>query len=96
MSNDTFYKWVIDCPNNVPAELRNYIMNNNELSDGEIDIDFITFTTYGEPSGVNILFNIIEHILINTHVPYYLEATEYTSTGNYLASASDDDEESDN
>lgn len=50
MSDVTFYKWVIDCPDNVPAELQDFIMNNNELSDVEIDIDFITFDTYGEPS----------------------------------------------
>lgn len=92
MSHDTFYKWVIDCPDNVPAELQDFIMNNNELSDVEIDIDFITFDTYGESSGVNILFDIIEKILTDAHVHYYMEAVEYTSTGAYMASESEDDE----
>ena len=92
MSNDTFYKWVIDCTDNVPAELQDFIMNNNELSDFEIDIDFITFDTYGESSGANILFDIIEKILTDAHVHYYMEAVEYTSTGAYLSSESEDDE----
>ena len=92
MSDVTFYKWVIDCPDNVPMELQDFIMNNNELSDVEIDIDFITFDTYGEPSGVNILFDIIEKILIDAHVHYYMEALECIFTGVCLSSESEDDE----
>lgn len=95
MTQDTFYKWVIDCPDNVPQELIEYIMNNNELSDVEIDADFITFDTYGEiAANVDAFFNTIESILINNKSCYYMEAVEYISTGEYLSSESDYYEES--
>lgn len=83
MTQATFYKWVIDCPNNVPQELIDYIIANNELIDLSIDIDFITF-------------EILEKVLLDSDVDYYIQATEFTTTGECLYSASEDYEEFDN
>jgi len=97
MTQATFYKWVIDCPNNVPQELIDYIIANNELIDLSIDIDFITFETYERTfDSTKILFEILEKVLLDSDVDYYIQATEFTTTGECLYSASEDYEEFDN
>ena len=38
MTQATFYKWVIDCPNNVPQELIDYAFHVNSKTKAELHI----------------------------------------------------------
>ena len=94
MSNDRFYRWTIDCPNNVPHELIEYILSIKNLTDVEIDVDFITFDIYGiKPMYIESLFYLIEQILIGSNVVYSMEVITYMATGDTLFSGSDEDAE---
>ena len=94
MSNDIFYRWTIDCPNNVPHELIEYILSIKNLTDVEIDVDFITFDIYGTtPIYIQSLFLLIEELLIALNVVYSMEVTTYMATGDTLFSGSDEDAE---
>lgn len=91
---NNFYRWTIDCPNNVPHELIEYILSTKNLTDVEIDVDFITFDIYGiKPTYIESLFARIKQILIDSNVVYSMEVTTYMATGDTLFSGSDEDAE---